>query len=413
MCVYIQETFTSYSLIDLYFLLYVYKMGKISEFSIHFDPPQAVFYPGRPVSGYITLDLKKPMKMRGIHIKLSGKAYVHWKERGEKEKNRNKRSYTGKEAIITAVQCVYGELPGSGSEIYLHPAGKEIYLFSLTLPSQLPSSFESRHGFIRYILKAKVVKPWKFDRKAKCPITINELINTNHPMYAEGIHGEAYQEVLSFCCLGGVAEMKANIARSCYCPGETILLNTNVENGTYKNMHKLKAKLIQTVTYNAPGGSKTVTSEIAILNGPPIRKRKYERWENQPFNIPATPPTITTSKIISVDYKLEFLAGKPMSNYLFVEMQIVIGTIPYVANFRQFVENFTIQSEHGSRVESLALPSEYNFFDMPPSYSTVVGETSVNVRNENDKYTFGNMEYCPVYTFAQSNEQDYEQTSIL
>ena len=43
----------------------------------------------------------------------------------------------------------------------------------------------------------------------------------------------------------------AHINRKCFCPGEIILVNVQLENRTTKDMNGLKAKLIQEVLYIA------------------------------------------------------------------------------------------------------------------------------------------------------------------
>ena len=321
-------------------------MKKDADFSIHFDPPRAVFYPGRPIKGYVRLDLKDPMKIRGISIKLSGKIYVSWKGQVEHDGITRIETFTQKEVIINTCECVFGSLPGSGSRNYIHPAGKTSYSFSIGLPNNLPSSFEGKFGYIRYILKAKIHKPWKFDRKTKCPVTIHEFIDTNHPMYSSGERGEAHLEIPVSCFSGGTFDMNVNIDRSCYYPGETILINADIMNNCRQNMHKLKAKLIQYVTYSTPTGNKTVLRDVIVLNGPPIRKRQHERWLNQPMNIPTSiPPTNSSSKLISVTYKVKIKAGKPKGDHAVVEMNILIGTVPYYGHLRQSIENFMVQSQ--------------------------------------------------------------------
>ena len=47
-------------------------MGKVTSFTIHFEPPQAVFFAGSSICGYVTVNLKKPMKMKGIKVKFTG-----------------------------------------------------------------------------------------------------------------------------------------------------------------------------------------------------------------------------------------------------------------------------------------------------------------------------------------------------
>ena len=168
-------------------------MGKISQFSISFNTQQPVYYPGQVLTGNVALELNHPMDMRGVRIKLQGKGYCHWTERHSRGTGENRRTetvhYTGKETIVDLVQVLFGD-SSSSSKTYKHPAGRHAYPFRFTLPQPMPSSFEGAHGYIRYILKAKIDKPWKFDHKVKCPVTINDIIDTNNQMFAEGRGGE-------------------------------------------------------------------------------------------------------------------------------------------------------------------------------------------------------------------------------
>ena len=50
---------------------------------------------------------------------------------------------------------------------------------------------------------------------------------------------------------------------------------------------------------------------------------------------------------------------------------------------------------------AMAPPSNI-FTDMaPPSYASVLNGQQVNIGDENDQHTKGNLNYMPVYTFAQ------------
>ena len=47
-------------------------------------------------------------------------------------------------------------------------------------------------------------------------------------------------------------------------------------------------------------------------------------------------------------------------------------------------------------------PSLLGYPDMaPPSYASVYGDNATNIADGDDKHTYGNMTYMPVYTFAQ------------
>lgn len=59
----------------------------------------------------------------------------------------------------------------SGNEIEIQ-AGEHKFPFTCTLPENLPSSFESDFGHVRYTVKAILDRPWKFDQEVKAAFTI-------------------------------------------------------------------------------------------------------------------------------------------------------------------------------------------------------------------------------------------------
>lgn len=51
-------------------------------------------------------------------------------------------------------------------------AGEHKFPFTCALPPNLPSSFESDYGHVRYIVKATLDRPWRFDQETKIPFTV-------------------------------------------------------------------------------------------------------------------------------------------------------------------------------------------------------------------------------------------------
>ena len=128
-------------------------MGKINEFFIHFDHPEAVFFAGCTVRGHVMLDLKVPMQMRGIYLKLIGYSQVSWKSR------------VAFEEIMKETRVLVEDKKGPPLNMFTHPAGTQMYTFTFQLPSDIPSSFLNKFGHIKYMLKAKIERPWKSDKK--------------------------------------------------------------------------------------------------------------------------------------------------------------------------------------------------------------------------------------------------------
>lgn len=67
-------------------------------------------------------------------------------------------------------------------EVTVLPAGKHEFPFSFQLPEEtLVTSFEGKHGSIRYWVKVKLHRPWATVRKIKKEFTVIEPIDINTP----------------------------------------------------------------------------------------------------------------------------------------------------------------------------------------------------------------------------------------
>ncbi len=53
------------------------------------------------------------------------------------------------------------------------------YPFSLSLYDSLPASFEGKFGYVRYLCKATIGKPWKSDHESTTEFTVLSQLNLN------------------------------------------------------------------------------------------------------------------------------------------------------------------------------------------------------------------------------------------
>ena len=115
--------------------------------------------------------------MTGGHPALQ----VHWTERRQQTRGsgQNRRTETVSFLIflilmVTVVPQVTEHY--RASEQYLEqsatlqpgpllPAGTHIFPFTFLLPPNLPSSFESKIGHVRYYVKADIVRDWRWNHK--------------------------------------------------------------------------------------------------------------------------------------------------------------------------------------------------------------------------------------------------------
>ncbi|CAK8696973.1 unnamed protein product [Clavelina lepadiformis] len=208
-------------------------MGKVKSFHIAFNGDKSVFVAGEIITGNIILQLNESMKARALRIKFHGKAHVHWSEQRGSGKNRRRVHYNANEDYFHNVVSVHGKESGGMSEnAESIPAGQNIFPFQFQLPAELPSSFEGRHGYIRYYAKATIDKPWKFDHNTKKAFTILDNVDLNQDPDARlPVTANDSKTLCCLCCASGPIQAEVHLDRAGYVPGEFIMVNANVENG--------------------------------------------------------------------------------------------------------------------------------------------------------------------------------------
>ncbi|KAG8291479.1 hypothetical protein J6590_059650 [Homalodisca vitripennis] len=128
-------------------------------------------------------------------------------------------------------------------EMQLLP-GEYVYPFTTTLPTILPSSFESEHGKIRYFIKAKVEIPWGVDFKVEKTFNIKTNVDLNN--IAEAKKPIKRQVEKTFCCMwcrSGPLTMVLNLPQAGYVPGQNIPVILEVDNASNVDVDNVVIKL--------------------------------------------------------------------------------------------------------------------------------------------------------------------------
>lgn len=97
---------------------------------------------------------------------------------------------------------VFSLLSSDNGEATVLAAGRHEFPFSFQLPEEtLVTSFEGKHGSIRYWVKVKLHRPWATVRKIKKEFTVIEPIDINTPTLLVSISALSSQRALQ--CLSG------------------------------------------------------------------------------------------------------------------------------------------------------------------------------------------------------------------
>ncbi|XP_076653337.1 arrestin domain-containing protein 17 isoform X1 [Halictus rubicundus] len=310
----------------------------LKDFRIIFDNPWNTYYPGQTVSGNIVVVLDSTKKVRGISVKVKGFADTCWTtdkqemdERGQYREGT--QTVTAHEQYFETKYYLVGS--ASGSEIEVQ-SGEHKFPFQCVLPTNIPSSFESDFGYVRYIAKATLDRPWKFDQEVKSPFTVVQPFDLNQEQRAsERIQEEMSKTFCCLCCASAPLTVNYSLPVRGYVPGQSMPVKINVENASGVTVDTVKLILCKIVTFRATTPSTdTRTEEIVVaeVGKGPVEGGGTAEYE-QNLDIPPLPPSnLANCGIIDLEYNLKVVAcvsgwyHRNLSN----NSLVFVGTIPLV-----------------------------------------------------------------------------------
>ncbi|XP_032638743.1 arrestin domain-containing protein 2 isoform X2 [Chelonoidis abingdonii] len=259
------------------------------------------------------------------------------------------------------------QLLRDNGEVTVLQAGKHEFPFTFQLPETLATSFEGRHGNVRYWVKAKLHRPWSIVKKAKKEFTVIEPIDINTPALLAPQAGVKEKLARAWYCNRGLVSISAKIDRKGYTPGEVIPIFAEIDNCSTCTVVP-KAAIIQTQTFIARGAKKQKKSVVASIAGDSIAAGKREVWHGRALKIPPVGPSILQCRIIRVEYALKVCVDIPGTSKLLLELPLVIGTIP-LHPFGSRTSSVSSQYSVNLDWLRMVIPEEP---EAPPEYSSVV-----------------------------------------
>ncbi|XP_041086639.1 arrestin domain-containing protein 2 isoform X1 [Polyodon spathula] len=346
---------------------------KVKKFDIVFDSPEVdsppVFSSGDVVSGKVLLELGAASKVESLKLHALGFAKVHWTEsRSAGSSTAYTQNYCDEVEYLDRRETL---MQADNGELTILQAGKHEFPFSFQLPEDrtLVTSFEGKHGSIRYCVKAKLHRPWNTVKKIKKEFTVIEPIDINTPALLASQAGNKDKMARMWYRNLGQVSLTAKIDRKGYTPGEVIPIFAEFDNSTHRSVVP-KAYITQTQTFIARGTMKQKKSVVATLSGDAVGARKRETWHGRAIKIPPVGPSILQCRIIRVEYTLRVCVDVPGTSKLSLELPLVMGTIP-LHPFGSRTSSVSSQYSVNLDWLRMAIPEQP---EPPPDYCAIVSD---------------------------------------
>ncbi|XP_073492960.1 arrestin domain-containing protein 2 isoform X2 [Phyllobates terribilis] len=368
--------------------------SKVTAFSVELSPSLLGGYTaGLVLAGQVVLELCKDIGVSALEVCAMGLASVHWLESRSIGMNTVYSDFTAHETYLRERQ----QLITDNGALHVLPAGKHEFPFTFQLPENLVTSFEGKHGCVRYWVKAKLHRPWSTVKKTKKEFTVIEPIDINTPDLLAPQAGTKEKVAHAWYCNLGQVTVTAKIDRKGYTPGEVIPIFAEIDNCTSRTVVP-KAAIIQSQTFIARGTLKQKKSIVATLAGDAVPAGKRETWHGRALKIPPLGPSILQCRIIRVEYALKVCVEIPGSSKLLLELPLVIGTIP-LHPFGSRTSSVGSQYSVNLDWRYLTAPEQP---EPPPEYSSIVSEEEVENRIAPPRHaSMGCILEGPFYAYIQ------------
>ncbi|XP_069734246.1 arrestin domain-containing protein 2 isoform X2 [Phaenicophaeus curvirostris] len=339
-------------------------LGCVQSLAVELEDGRAwgAYGSGELLHGRVQLELRGSLRLRALEVCARGRATAHWVESRSVGLTTVYRDYTAYQTFLhRRCQLIY-----DNGEVTVLPAGKHEFPFTFQLPETLATSFEGKYGSVRYWVKAKLHRPWLTVKKVKKEFTVIEPIDINTPALLAPQAGAKEKLARAWYCNRGQVSVTAKIDRKGYTPGEVIPIFAEIDNSTSRAVVP-KAAIIQTQTFIARGTKKQKSSVVTSIVGDSIAAGKREVWHGRALKIPPVGPSILHCRIIQVEYSLKVCVDIPGTSKLFLELPLVIGTIP-LHPFGS--RTSSVSSQYSVNLDWLSTIPEQP--EAPPEYSAVV-----------------------------------------
>ncbi|CAH1796807.1 unnamed protein product [Owenia fusiformis] len=398
-------------------------MGKIKSFKIVFNNHSNAVRAGESLSGHVYTDLENPLKIKGITVRLLGKAKAKW-QRGS---GRSRETYKNSETYFNNTFVVFGN-DSHHTETVVLEAGTTRHAFSLHMKPTLPSTFEGGYGSVRYTVKATIFKPWKANVSTKQAFSVVSMLDLNCMTEIRVPKTKSTEREITCCCFNrGKVRASVMLNRWGYVPGEAILINAEVCNESSEKVTNVRAALYQHVVYKGVRNAiflmerdrtKDEWKLVASVAKGGVEAGGTQVWRDEGLTIPPVPPShLLGCAFIDIKYTLllQVHTESEFSQAIELPLTVEIGTIPLLNLFSPPSYNH-LEGPIISQPAAVPIPPGQEYL-RPPTYEESFGDAipsappsyaecvfgQVNTHDDEDETELGDsVNYAPVYTFYRN-----------
>ncbi|KAK7009240.1 arrestin domain-containing protein 17 [Biomphalaria glabrata] len=314
-------------------------MARVQCFAILTNDPRSVCWAGGLLDGKVTLDITAPLPVRGVRMTFLGEGRVEWTEghavnqttgamKQSQKIFKNLRTIHETETYSKTTTILYGADPESTYN-YVLPAGNHTMPFELPVPSDLPSSFEGTHGYVRYWLECILDVVGHPEHTTKKAFTVISKYNLNtDPVASKEIKRRQEVNVCCGCGSPGFFDIRYYVSRRGYMPGEKMVIDIRVRNYTNNLLH-LKLRFIMSTIYHAK--SKSLKIDKRLHEGEKqIQSAGSLKWDPEIATPPLPPTGLGGSRVIDIRYwlEVELTSTAYFADSIHFADEIKIGTLP-------------------------------------------------------------------------------------
>jgi len=299
----------------------------LSLFEINLKNNKTAYYTGDTIYGTVDINIRKYIKEPSVDIHIRGESFVYWQEPVYVNGLQDIQISKDHQKYWDVKMNLWNNKSDKNETLSI---GLHSFPFSIQIPSkkELPSSFESRLGAVRYWMKVSVKQDMENEINKHKPFTVLQKIDINEKQYQYKISNEVEKTMCCFCFRSGALFLSANLERTGFCPGESIPVNCRGRNQARTVIGGMKARLVQKINYTTSTNTKTVEKIVSAIGGNRIEKGRTKVWENQLLKIPVIPPTIKYCPNMKVSYRVQITMVIPNGVDLQFHLPVTIGTIP-------------------------------------------------------------------------------------